>query len=254
MAARSTATNCLVQKFRAYSDLNETDIELLNELHVNERPADRGDIVHQDESPSTHLYVVKSGWFASVKELCDGGRAITELALPGDVIGLRDMTYARRLSALHCLSNNAVICPFTKVRLHRLFARSVKLTEVFFAVMSREHAQLVQRLVTVSRREGIQRLAHLLLETAIRLEGISIDVRREFDFPIDQRELADLTGMSAVHASRCMTELRARGLIAYSKGRMHILDRQSLQELAEFDGAFLAPDLDWLHSIDVPAD
>lgn len=254
MATQPTPPNCLVQKFKGYSNLNEADIHLLDQLQVDEQPADRGDVMHQDESPATHLYVVKSGWFASVKELSDGGRAITELALPGDVIGLRDITYAHRLSALHCLSNNAVICPFTKARLHSLFARSVKLTEIFFAVMSREHAQLVQRLVTVSRREGISRLAHLILETAIRLEGINIDVRRDFDFPIDQRELADLTGMSAVHASRCMTELRARGLIAYSKGRMHILDRPGLQQLAEFDGAFLAPDIDWLRSIDSPED
>ena len=172
--------------------------------------------------------------------------------MPGDIIGLRDITYKNHLSALISLTNNAVICPFTKQQLHTLFARSVKLTEVFFAIMSREHAQLVQRLITVSRRDGVRRLAHFVLETAIRLEGICLNVQKDFEFPVDQRELADLTGMSPVHVSRCLKALKSRGLISYTRGRMHIIDRGELIELAEFDEAFLKPDIDWLKSIEPP--
>lgn len=189
----------------------------------------KGNEVHADGTASTHLYVIKAGWFASIKELSDGGRAITEIALSGDIIGLRDITYKHHLSALQCLSSNAVICPFTKEQLHRLFAGSVKLTEVFFAIMSREHAQLAQCLITVSRRDGVRRRAHLVLETAIRLEGIRLNVQEEFGFPVGQRELADLTGMSSVHVSRCLSELKSRGLIGYARGRMRIIDRPAHQ-------------------------
>lgn len=244
--------NCLAQKFLAYTELNDTEIELLNSLQVDERPFDKGDAVHSDGSPSRNLYVVRAGWFASVKDLSDGSRSVTEVALPGDIIGLRDITYQRHLSALQCLSNNAVICPFTKAQLHRLFARSVKLTEAFFAIMSREHAQLVQRLITVSRRDGVRRLAHLILETAIRLEGVCLTVDRAFDFPVDQKDIGDMTGLSSVHVSRCMSELKNLGLISQSRGRMHILDRQGLEALAEYDRALFEPDIDWLRAIDVP--
>ncbi|WP_078120421.1 Crp/Fnr family transcriptional regulator [Thiosocius teredinicola] len=244
--------NCLVEKFRTYTELDEAEETLLNGLQVDERPIEAGNFVHTDGARSEHLYVVKSGWFASVKELVDGTRAITEVALPGDVIGLRDVTFRQHLSSLQCLSSHAVICPFTKRQLHGLFNRSVKLTEAFFAIMSREHAQLVQRLVTVARRDGVRRLAHFILETAIRLEGVRIDVRKDFNFPIDQQDLADLTGLSAVHVSRCMSELKSRSLISYSRHRMHILDRDALAELAEFDDAFLHPDIDWLRAIDAP--
>lgn len=90
------------------------------------------------------------------------------------------------------------------------------------------------------------------METAVRLEGICVDVRKDFEFPIGQPDLADLTGLSPVHVSRCMTELRKRGMLAYSRGCMHIIERQALAELAEFDDAFLKPDIEWLHAIDVP--
>jgi len=244
--------NCLVQKFLSYTTLNEAEIALLNGLQVDEIPHNRGGIVHRDGADSSHLHVVKAGWFARIKELSDGRRAITEIAVPGDVVGLRDITFQKHFSALQCLSNNAVICPFSKAQLHALFARSLKLTETFFAILSREHAQLVQRLITVSRRAGVCRLAHLILEIATRLEGICIDIQQEFAFPLDQREIGDLTGMSSVHVSRCMTELRTQSLIDYSKDHMHILDRHGLQALAEFDASFLKPDIDWLRSIDAP--
>lgn len=130
----------------------------------------------------------------------------------------------------------------------------MKLTETFFAIMSRDHAQMVQRLVTVARRDGIRRLAHFIMETAVRLEGISIDVRKHFQFPIDQEDLADLTGLSPVHVNRCMTDLKNRGLIQYSRGVMHILDRPAMAAFAEFEDAFLKPDLGWLRAIETPED
>lgn len=249
---RNEGPNCLVEKFRGYTELETWEAELLDALQVDVHEYSRGNFVHSDVSAAGHLYVVRSGWFAGVKELADGSRVIVEVALPGDVVGLRDITFRQHLSALQCLSRHAIICPFSKDQLHRLFKRSVKLTETFFAIMSREHAQLVQRLVTVARRDGLRRLAHFIMETAVRLEGVCVDVRKDFDFPVDQTDLADLTGLSPVHVSRCMTELRHRGLLRYSRGRMHILDRAALSALAEFDDAFLKPDLEWLRAIEIP--
>lgn len=246
--------SCLVEKFSNYKELLDWEIELLDALQVDERSFEQGGVVHPDRAPANRLYVVRAGWFAAIKELSDGSRMIVEVALPGDVVGLRDVTFRQHLSGLQCLSRHGVICPFSKTQLHRMFTQSIKLTETFFAIMSREHAQMVQRLVTVARREGIRRLAHFIMETAVRLEGIAVDVRESFQFPIHQEDLADLTGLSPVHVSRCMIELRNRRLIDYSRGAMHILDRQALAEFAEFDDGFLKPDLAWLRAIDSPGD
>ena len=110
--------NCLVEKFRGYTVLDEWEMDLLDSLQVNERPYTRGGIVHPESSMADFLYVVRSGWFAGVKELSDGNRVIVEVALPGDVIGLRDVTFKQHLSALQCLSKDAVICEFSKYQLH----------------------------------------------------------------------------------------------------------------------------------------
>ncbi|MCB1859331.1 MAG: Crp/Fnr family transcriptional regulator [Gammaproteobacteria bacterium] len=244
--------NCLVEKFRGYTELDTWEAELLNSLQVDEQHFEHNAFVHADGSRTVRLYVVRSGWFASIRDLADGNRVVLEVALPGDVIGLRDVTFRQHMTALQCLSKHGIICPFSKVHLHELFRKSVKLTETFFAIMSREHAQLVERMVTVARRDGLRRLAHFIMETAVRLEGICIDVKKSFDFPVDQVDLADLTGLSPVHVSRCMTDLRNRGLVRYSRGLMHITDREGLAELAEFNDAFLKPDIQWLRAIDIP--
>ena len=245
-------SSCLVEKFSNYTELEDWEVSLLDALQSDVRTYERGQFVHRDTDTASRLYVVHSGWFASVKELANGTRAIVEVSLPGDVVGLRDVTFPDHLSGLQCISKRAVICPFPKRQLHALFYQSVKLTETFFAIMSREHAQMVQRLITVARRDGARRIAHFIMESAVRLEGIRIDVREHFDFPVDQEDLADLTGLSSVHVSRCMSDLKNRGFIDYSRGRMHIVDREGLMAFAEFDDTFLKPDLDWLSSLDPP--
>ena len=110
----------------------------------------------------------------------------------------------------------------------------------------------MRRPIKISRRDGVRRLADLVLETTIRLEQICLRIHEDFDFPADQREPADLTGMTSVHVSRCLGELKSRGLIHYSHGKMHIAARPGLTAFAGFEQAFLKLDIDGLKSIDAP--
>ena len=46
--------NCLVQKYLGYTELTDTEIDLLNDLPVKERPMDKCDVAHADGAASTH--------------------------------------------------------------------------------------------------------------------------------------------------------------------------------------------------------
>jgi DNA-binding transcriptional regulator LsrR (DeoR family) len=52
-------------------------------------------------------------------------------------------------------------------------------------------------------------------------------------FPLTQEALADALGMSSVHVSRTLSQLKREGLIAYSNGRMTVMDHGGLSERAE---------------------
>lgn len=70
----------------------------------------------------------------------------------------------------------------------------------------------------------LQRCARWLLMTDDRVEGDSFDLKQEF--------LAQMIGERRPTVSRVESTLQARGIIAYSRGRVTVLDRKGLEDTA----------------------
>jgi CRP-like cAMP-binding protein len=70
----------------------------------------------------------------------------------------------------------------------------------------------------------IERCARWLLMCGDRVEGDSFDLKQEF--------LGQMLGERRPTVSRVATQLRERGLISYSRGRVSIVDRPRLEECA----------------------
>jgi len=60
-----------------------------------------------------------------------------------------------------------------------------------------------------------------------------------FDLPLTQATLGDALGLSTVHVSRLVTELRGEGVVNWSGRQVEILDWRRLAEIAEFDATYL---------------
>ena len=60
-----------------------------------------------------------------------------------------------------------------------------------------------------------------------------------FDFPLTQEQLADCTGLTAVHTNRTLQSLRKDGLIQLSAKSLSILDWEGLQAVGDFDELYL---------------
>ena len=54
-----------------------------------------------------------------------------------------------------------------------------------------------------------------------------------------QIDLADATGLTAVHANRMLRQLRERGLVEFRQGLVKILDWPALKDFAGFDPRYL---------------
>jgi CRP-like cAMP-binding protein len=94
-------------------------------------------------------------------------------------------------------------------------------------------------LIWLGRKPAGARLAHLLCEIACR-SGSSRRESDDFEFPLTQRELGDILGLSTVHVNRVLQQLRSGKLVDLSRGRLIIRDRAGLYQAAEFDPAYLA--------------
>ena len=93
--------------------------------------------------------------------------------------------------------------------------------------------------VNVGRRESRARIAHLLCELVVRLRNIGAGPDGIFDFPLTQEQIADSTGLTAVHTNRTLQSLRKDGLIQLSARSLTVLDWKRLREVADFDELYL---------------
>ena len=76
-------------------------------------------------------------------------------------------------------------------------------------------------------------------ELVVRLRSIGADDGGRFDFPLTQEQLADCTGLTAVHTNRTLQSLRKEGLIQLSARSLTVLNWERLAEIGDFDELYL---------------
>jgi CRP-like cAMP-binding protein len=93
----------------------------------------------------------------------------------------------------------------------------------------------------LGRQSAYQRIAHLLLELHARLESVGLASRNGFQAPVTQAMLAQALGLSLVHFSRTLRQMRREGVVAFEPGRIEISKPDVLEEAAQFPHG-----VDWL--------
>ena len=94
-------------------------------------------------------------------------------------------------------------------------------------------------IVSLGQRHALERTGHLLCETFLRLEAAGLASGSICEFPITQAELADATGLSAVHVNRTLQELRSTGLVSLANRTLTIHDMGALMRAALFNPSYL---------------
>ncbi|MGN6101637.1 MAG: Crp/Fnr family transcriptional regulator [Devosia sp.] len=93
--------------------------------------------------------------------------------------------------------------------------------------------------LNVGRRDAFERLAHLFCELYFRLEAVGMTEGPSVQLPLTQTDLAEATGLSAVHINRTLQEMRSAGLVILRDHVLTIPDLPALQVAAMFNPAYL---------------
>lgn len=95
----------------------------------------------------------------------------------------------------------------------------------------------VQRewVLCLGRRTAFERVAPLLCELFVRPRAVAPTAGDACELPVMRADLAEATGLSAVHVDRTLQELRGQGLIELRGKQVVIPASQVLQDAAGFD-------------------
>lgn len=225
-------------KLGAYVALSEPEFEVLAALHTRRRtfPVDL-DLIHEGQGRRS-AYILARGWACSYKNLRDGTRQIIDFQIPGDFLGLRSVLF-------RTADHNIV--PVTPIEasevfdtdLIEAFAKTPRLATAVLWATSRDEAMVVEHLISIGRRDAVERTAHFLLELGARLMLVGLGTKNGYDCPLSQYQLADALGLSAVHINRSLRQLREKGLVTFRDGKVIFDDFDGLVDLAEFDNTYL---------------
>ncbi|CAH1042541.1 Crp/Fnr family transcriptional regulator [Halomonas sp. TD01] len=230
--------SCIISHFSHYCSLTEEEKALLNALEESPTDIKAGALLWEVDSPANEFCTLRSGWAYSYRHLENGDRQILEVFLPGDIIGLREFAFSKRLENVRMITDG-VVCHFPHKRMLDLFRQSLTLTSVMFAIGSRHQALLTERLVNLARRSARQKMAHFLHEMYLRLRQTNRDISGQFRLPLSQEQLADILGLSPVHVSRTFSALSEDGLVFRDRHNVTIPDLKALATEGEFDDCYL---------------
>ena len=228
----------LVEKLSLRDRVSPDEVDALETvLEAPRKVAAGSDIVREHERPM-HSTLLISGFSARYSTLEDGARQITEINVSGDFIDLHSLLMKQMdhgvLALTDCIVANAPHTGLIDVtERHPHLTRLLWLDTIIDAAIHR------QWLVAMGRRSGLGHLAHLVCELYLRLQAVGQAGDLTFELPLTQSVLGDALGLSTVHVSRLISELRGEGVINWSGGRIEILDWHRLAEIAEFDATYL---------------
>src|SRR3546814_10488064 len=91
--------------------------------------------------------------------------------------------------------------------------------------MSRDRSLTFAHLTSMGRQSARERVAHLLLELFVRCRSRWPGHRiEEMHLPLTQEHIGDATGLTGVHVSRVLGDLKKDGIVTFSYRRLSILD------------------------------
>ncbi|MCK1368033.1 Crp/Fnr family transcriptional regulator [Bradyrhizobium sp. 62] len=126
---------------------------------------------------------------------------------------------------------------------HSYLRELMKDSPAFIQAFWREtliHAAIYREWVeNLGSRQALGRVAHLLCEFATRLQLVGLLDNDCFRLPLTQQNVADACGLSIVHVNRTLQELRKGGMIEWQHQHFQLLNREKLEDVADFDPGYL---------------
>ena len=232
------AAELLRRKMTNLGSLSDVLVRDMKALALDRVEISANRAIVKENERCLQIYVVESGWVFRSRGLASGRRQIVNYALPGDILCADSLLF--KVSSFDLTART----PVSLIRIEppqgsELFDRHPGLAAAIAWTMGQEDSILAERVVSLGRRDSLEKLAHALCELEARLSAIGQMRGRTIELPLNQEDFADMLGISVIHVNRTFRRLSEEKTAEYRKGAIDLLDRNRLAEISAFDPAYL---------------
>lgn len=214
--------------------LEAAEIAFLEQLEARPLTVPRGHMVARAGDPAEHAFVLMAGWAMSYTRFRDGSNQVRRLHFRGDLLAMPSVAMHHHAEDIETLSE-AAIASFPKRLLAGLFALR-RLAAIMYMFAQAERITAGDRLASLGGSPAKARMAFLLVDILHRLRSADRRVTFAFDMHLTREQIAHVTGMTPVHASRMWSALITDGLIACEGHTVTIRDEPRLARLSQYRG------------------
>lgn len=228
----------LLTRLRSTTEVSEAAEAAIRSLPV--RPLEyepKTDLITEDARLGYSFFLIE-GTAASYKIEENGSRQISSFHQPGDMPDLYTLQLGRADSSITAL-RHTVIGTVQHSDLRALCHSNSEVCDILWRQTLIEGSIAREWVSNVGRRDALSRVAHIFCEVAARSAAVGIGTLAECPFPITQADLADATGLTAVHLNRTVQELRQAGLIQLTRRDLSILEWDRLADAGGFNPNYL---------------
>ena len=229
----------MLRKLRLWARLDSDDEQALLDLPCEIVTIGKQRHLLHERDVVSHCWLLLSGFCARHKIVGDGGRQIISIHMMGDIVDLQN--------ALLGVADHGVLaltdCEMARIpidSIRQLADSRPRVRDALWYDTLVDGSIFREWVANVGRRDSKTRLAHLLCEFALKLDAVGIGETLNYELPMTQEQLADATGLTAVHVNRMLQALVSEGLIERVTSRSVLIgDWKRLASAGDFDRSYL---------------
>lgn len=206
-----------------FSSLNDAEIDELAGLSFERTFAANEFIFHEGDAPDS-LYIIAQGQVKVVKYSSQGKEFIVAFFSSGEMFGEVAVFQNRHYPASVQTATETRVLGIRRRDFLSFLADHPEISLKIINVLSGRLRDAQNRLRDLAGERVEQRLARTMLMLSARIGSA---------LPFTRQELADMSGTTTETAIRFMANLKERGVIRSTRGKIIILDEVKLKLLSE---------------------
>lgn len=222
---------------RLRQNLSLDDLTYIEELVESVEKHEEGTRILERGAKTDRSTILIDGYIFRTIE-SDEKRFITGVHVPGDFVDLHGFALKRLDHNIDAAGKVRVGCVSHETLRRVMRDRPGVARAMWFATLldAAIHRKWIQ---TLEQLDAPKRIAHLYAELHTRLELVGRAATRALRTPFTQFDMADMCGVSAIHANRAVGKLRELGIAEIRRGDLYTNDWRALKEFAQFDPDYL---------------